>query len=169
MSTPLRLAGVIRESVVDGPGWRFVVFSQGCRHNCEGCQNPQTHDFYGGYMSDVDKIITEIKKDPLLKGVTLSGGDPFEQAENFSVLAKEVHGLGLDVVTYTGYTFEQLYKGMEKNEGWRHLLSETDILIDGKFVLSKKSLNCKFRGSTNQRVIDAKKSLAAGKAVETEI
>lgn len=169
MSTPLRLAGVIRESVVDGPGWRFVVFSQGCRHNCEGCQNPQTHDFNGGYMSDVDKIITEIKKDPLLKGVTLSGGDPFEQAENFSVLAKEVHGLGLDVVTYTGYTFEQLYKGMEKNEGWRHLLSETDILIDGKFVLSKKSLDCKFRGSTNQRVIDAKKSLAAGKAVETEI
>ncbi|MGN0538725.1 MAG: anaerobic ribonucleoside-triphosphate reductase activating protein [Candidatus Fimenecus sp.] len=169
MSTPLRLAGVIRESVVDGPGWRFVVFSQGCRHNCEGCHNPQTHDFNGGYMSDVDKIIGEIKKDPLLKGVTLSGGDPFEQAENFSVLAKEVHALGLDVVTYTGYTFEQLYKGMEKNEGWRHLLSETDILIDGKFVLAKKSLNCKFRGSTNQRVIDAKKSLAAGKAVETEI
>ncbi|MGN0569597.1 MAG: anaerobic ribonucleoside-triphosphate reductase activating protein [Candidatus Fimenecus sp.] len=169
MSTPLRLAGVIRESVVDGPGWRFVVFSQGCRHNCEGCHNPQTHDFNGGYMSDVDKIIGEIKKDPLLKGVTLSGGDPFEQAENFSVLAKEVHALGLDVVTYTGYTFEQLYKGMEKNEGWRHLLSETDILIDGKFVLSKKSLNCKFRGSTNQRVIDPKKSLETGKAVEIEI
>lgn len=169
MSTPLRLAGVIRESVVDGPGWRFVVFSQGCRHNCEGCHNPQTHDFNGGYMSDVDKIIGEIKKDPLLKGVTLSGGDPFEQAENFSVLAKEVHALGLDVVTYTGYTFEQLYKGMEKNEGWRHLLSETDILIDGKFVLAKKSLNCKFRGSTNQRVIDPKKSLETGKAVEIEI
>lgn len=169
MSTPLRLAGVIRESVVDGPGWRFVVFSQGCRHNCEGCHNPQTHDFNGGYMSDVDKIIGEIKKDPLLKGVTLSGGDPFEQAENFSVLAKEVHALGLDVVTYTGYTFEQLYKGMEKNEGWHHLLSETDILIDGKFVLAKKSLNCKFRGSTNQRVIDPKKSLETGKAVEIEI
>ncbi|MGN1161476.1 MAG: anaerobic ribonucleoside-triphosphate reductase activating protein [Candidatus Fimenecus sp.] len=169
MSTPLRLAGVIRESVVDGPGWRFVVFSQGCRHNCEGCHNPQTHDFNGGYMSDVDRIIGEIKKDPLLKGVTLSGGDPFEQAENFSVLAKEVHALGLDVVTYTGYTFEQLYKGMEKNEGWRHLLSETDILIDGKFVLAKKSLNCKFRGSTNQRVIDPKKSLETGKAVEIEI
>lgn len=169
MSTPLRLAGVIRESVVDGPGWRFVVFSQGCRHNCEGCHNPQTHDFNGGYMSDVDRIIGEIKKDPLLKGVTLSGGDPFEQAENFSVLAKEVHALGLDVVTYTGYTFEQLYKGMEKNEGWRHLLSETDILIDGKFILAEKSLNCKFRGSTNQRVIDPKKSLETGKAVEIEI
>lgn len=169
MAAPLRLAGVIRESVVDGPGWRFVVFAQGCPHHCEGCHNPQTHDYNGGYMSDTDKILTEIKKDPLLKGVTLSGGDPFEQAESFSVLANDVHKLGLDVVTYTGYTFEQLFKGMTKNEGWRLLLEETDILIDGKFELSKKSLNCKFRGSTNQRVIDIKKSLAAGKAIETEI
>lgn len=169
MAAPLRLAGVIRESVVDGPGWRFVVFAQGCPHHCEGCHNPQTHDYDGGYMSDTDKILTEIKKDPLLKGITLSGGDPFEQAESFAVLANEVHKLGLDVVTYTGYTFEQLYKGIAKNEGWRHLLEETDILIDGKFELSKKSLNCKFRGSTNQRVIDIKKSLAAGRAIETEI
>lgn len=168
-SVPLRLAGVIRESVVDGPGWRFVVFSQGCIHNCEGCQNPQTHDMNGGYESSVDRLIEEIKKDKLLKGVTLSGGDPFEQAENFSVLAKEVHSLGLDVVTYTGYTFEQLLKGTEKNVGWRHLLEETDILIDGKFELSKKSLECKFRGSTNQRIIDVKRSIAAGKAVETQI
>lgn len=167
--TPLRLAGVIRESVVDGPGWRFVVFSQGCIHHCEGCHNPQTHDPDGGYESSVERIITEVKKDPLLRGVTLSGGDPFLQAENFSVLAKEVHKLGLDVMTYTGYTFEQLYKGMEKNEGWRHLLEETDILVDGKFVLEKKSLECKFRGSTNQRILDSKQSLALGKAVEKEI
>lgn len=167
-STPLRLAGVIRESVVDGPGWRFVVFSQGCPHHCEGCHNPQTHDPDGGYESTVENIINEVKKDPLLKGVTLSGGDPFVQAENFSVLANEVHKLGLDVITYTGYTIEQLMSGMDKNEGWRHLLEETDILVDGKFVLAKKSLNCKFRGSTNQRVIDPKKSIEQGKAVETE-
>ncbi len=169
MATPLRLAGVIRESVVDGPGWRFVVFSQGCKHNCEGCHNPETHDMNGGYESSAERIITEVKKDKLLKGITLSGGDPFEQAENFSVLAKMVHDEGLDVVTYTGYTFEQLYKGMAKNEGWRHLLEQTDILIDGKFELSKKSLNCKFRGSTNQRILDAKKSLKEGIAIEIEI
>lgn len=167
-ATPLRLAGVIRESVVDGPGWRFVVFSQGCPHHCEGCHNPQTHDFDGGYMSTVGNIVKAVKEDPLLKGVTLSGGDPFVQADNFAVLAREVHNLGLDVITYTGYTVEQLMQGMDKNEGWRHLLEETDILVDGKFVLAKKSLNCKFRGSTNQRVIDPKKSIAAGKAVETE-
>lgn len=169
MATPLRLAGVIRESIVDGPGWRFVVFAQGCKHNCEGCHNPETHDMNGGYESSAERIIEAVKADKLLKGVTFSGGDPFEQAENFSVLAKMVHDLGLDVVTYTGYTFEQLYKGMTKNEGWRHLLEQTDILIDGKFVLAKKSLNCKFRGSTNQRVLDSKKSLKTGKAVEIEI
>lgn len=167
--TPLRLAGVIRESVVDGPGWRFVVFSQGCIHHCEGCHNPQTHDPDGGYESSVERIITEVKKDPLLRGVTLSGGDPFEQAENFSVLAREVHKLGLDVMTYTGYTIEQLMKGMEKNAGWRSLLEETDILVDGKFILEKKSLECKFRGSVNQRILDPKKSIELGRAVEIEI
>ncbi len=169
MATPLRLAGVIRESVVDGPGWRFVVFAQGCKHNCEGCHNPETHDMNGGYESSAERIIEAVKQDKLLKGVTFSGGDPFEQAENFSVLARMVHELGLDVVTYTGYTFEQLYKGMAKNEGWQHLLEQTDILIDGRFILAKKSLNCKFRGSTNQRVLDSKKSLETGKAVEIEI
>lgn len=169
MAAPLRLAGVIRESIVDGPGWRFVVFAQGCKHNCEGCHNPETHDMNGGYESSAERIIEAVKADKLLKGVTFSGGDPFEQAESFSVLAKMVHDLGLDVVTYTGYTFEQLYKGMTKNEGWRHLLEQTDILIDGKFVLAKKSLNCKFRGSTNQRVLDSKKSLETGQAVEIEI
>ena len=122
----------------------------------------------------VDEVFDEIIKDKAFYensggGVTFSGGDPFEQAENFSVLAKMVHELGLDIVTYTGYTFEQLYKGMSKNEGWRHLLEQTDILIDGKFELSKKSLNCKFRGSTNQRVLDAKKSLKEGIAIEVEI
>lgn len=169
MATPLRLAGVIRESIVDGPGWRFVVFAQGCRHNCEGCHNPETHDFNGGYESSAERIIEAVKQDKLLKGLTFSGGDPFEQAENFSVLAQMAHEIGLDIVTYTGYTFEQLYKGMAKNEGWRHLLEQTDILIDGKFEMAKKSLNCKFRGSTNQRVLDSKKSLEQGKPVEIEI
>lgn len=81
METALRLAGVIRESIVDGPGWRFVVFAQGCPHHCPGCQNPQTHDFAGGYDSKVGNLIAELRKNPLLSGVTLSGGDPFAQAE----------------------------------------------------------------------------------------
>lgn len=168
-SAQLRLAGVIRESIVDGPGWRFVIFAQGCPHHCEGCHNPQTHSYDGGYLSTVDRLLEEIKKDKLLRGVTLSGGDPFEQAAAFAELAKEVHALGLDVVTYTGYTIEQLLKGMSHNHGWLELLQQTDILIDGKFVLEKKSLNCKFRGSTNQRIIDPKKSLLESRAVEMNI
>lgn len=168
MGTEIRLAGIIRESVVDGPGWRFVIFGQGCPHNCEGCQNPETHDFGGGYISDTDRILKAVSEDPLLSGITLSGGDPFVQAEEFSVLAKGAHDLGLNVVTYTGWTIEQLLAGMENHPGWRKLLEETDILVDGKFDLSQKSLEVKFRGSRNQRVIDAKASIREGKAVEMD-
>ncbi len=168
MGTEIRLAGIIRESVVDGPGWRFVIFGQGCPHNCEGCQNPETHDFGGGYISDTDRILKAVSEDPLLSGITLSGGDPFVQAEEFSVLAKGAHDLGLNVVTYTGWTIEQLLAGMENHPGWRKLLEETDILVDGKFDISQKSLEVKFRGSRNQRVIDAKASIREGKAVETD-
>lgn len=168
MGTEIRLAGIIRESVVDGPGWRFVIFGQGCPHNCEGCQNPETHDFGGGYISDTDRILKAVSEDPLLSGITLSGGDPFVQAEEFSVLAKGAHDLGLNVVTYTGWTIEQLLAGMESHPSWRKLLEETDILVDGKFDISKKSLEVKFRGSRNQRVIDVKASIIEGKAVETD-
>lgn len=168
MGTEIRLAGIIRESVVDGPGWRFVIFGQGCPHNCEGCQNPETHDFGGGYMSDTDRILKAVSEDPLLSGITLSGGDPFVQAEEFSILAKGAHDLGLNVVTYTGWTIEQLLGGMENHPGWRKLLEETDILVDGKFDLNQKSLEVKFRGSRNQRVIDAKASIREGRAVETD-
>ena len=165
----LRLAGVIRESIVDGPGWRFVVFTQGCPHCCEGCQNPQTHDFAGGYLSNTQNLLREIKKDPLLAGITLSGGEPFCQAKPLALLARQVHKLGLNVMAYSGWTFEELWQDKEKHEGWRELLEETDILVDGKFILAEKSLSLKFRGSKNQRVIDAKASMCEGKAIEMEL
>lgn len=168
MDTPIRLAGVIRESVVDGPGWRFVVFVQGCTHNCPGCQNPQTHDLNGGYMSTVENLYAEIKKDPLLRGVTFSGGDPFVCAKEMAVLGDMVHGLGLDIVTYTGYTYEEILKGATEKNGWMRLLEVTDYLIDGRFEIEKLSLELKFRGSSNQRIIDVKKSLESGHAVEIE-
>lgn len=164
----LRLAGVIKESIVDGPGIRFTVFTQGCPHKCKGCHNPQTHDFDGGYESCVENIIEEIKKNPILQGVTLSGGEPFAQAKALTVLAKQVHELGLNIMTYTGYTFEQLTAGFEKHPEWKTLLEETDILVDGPFILEQKSLMLHFRGSKNQRLIDVKKSLEAGKVVDWE-
>lgn len=169
MGVPIRLAGVIRESVVDGPGWRLVVFGQGCPHHCKGCQNPQTHDFDGGYTSNTDNIVEAVKQNPLLAGVTFSGGDPFVQAKEFAQLGKDIHALGLNVITFSGYTIEQLMAGMDKHEGWKELLEQTDVLIDGKFILEQKSLNLRFRGSKNQRAIDPKASIEQGKAVEVEI
>ncbi len=165
----LRLAGVIRESIVDGPGWRFVVFTQGCPHHCEGCQNPQTHDFSEGYLSNTENLLREIKKDPLLAGVTFSGGEPFCQAKPLALLARQVHGLGLNVMTYSGWTFEELWQDRNKREGWQELLEETDILVDGKFVLAEKSLALKFRGSRNQRIIDVKASLREGQTVTMDL
>lgn len=151
----LRVAGIIEESIVDGPGIRLVVFTQGCKHNCIGCHNPETHSFTGGKLIDIDSIVHMVKSNPLLDGITLSGGEPFEQVKECAILAKKVKELGLSVVTYTGYTFEEILK----NRNLRELLIYTDILIDGKFDIRKKSLILKFRGSTNQRIIDVKKYL----------
>ncbi len=155
----IRVAGIIQESIVDGPGIRLVVFTQGCRHNCKGCHNPQTHDFSGGYEISIDEILNILKSNPLLDGITLSGGDPFEQPDSCCYLAEKVRELGLNVVTYTGYTYENLLKKKE----FINLLLNTDILIDGKFELSEKDLTIPFRGSRNQRIIDVKRSLESGK------
>ena len=166
--TKLRLSGVIRESIVDGPGIRLVVFAQGCPHKCKGCHNQGTLDPSGGYDTTVDNIIAAVKQNPLLQGVTLSGGDPFMQAEAFAVLAQEVHKLGLDVVTYTGYTVEQILSGMEACRGWKELLKNTDTLVDGPFILEQRNLMLKFRGSNNQRIIDPIATLELGRAIEKD-
>lgn len=149
----IRIAGIEEESIVDGPGIRLVIFTQGCKHNCIDCHNPETHSFQGGDLIDINQIIQMIKENPLLDGITLSGGEPFEQAYECSLLAKKVRGLGLNIVTYSGYTFEELLKA----EKFRSLLLETDLLVDGRFEINKKSTLLPFRGSTNQRIIDVKK------------
>lgn len=163
----LRIAGTVNDSIVDGPGIRFTIFTQGCPHNCEGCHNPQTHDFNGGTVVDTDELLEKIKGNPLLDGVTFSGGEPFCQADVLAELGKQIKLLGMDIITYTGYTFEQLYESRDKN-GWGELLSVTDYLIDGKFILAQKDWEIKFRGSSNQRYIDCQQSLKQGRAVECE-
>lgn len=167
--TKLRLAGVIRESIVDGPGIRLVVFSQGCPHRCPGCHNPGTHPLDGGYESSVENIVAAVRQNPMLSGVTLSGGDPFAQAEPMAELAAQIHRQGLNIITYTGYTIEQLLHGAGRTPGWKRLLEETDTLIDGPFRMEEKTLLLKFRGSRNQRVIDPAASLREGRAVEKEL
>ena len=163
----LRIAGTVNDSIVDGPGIRLTIFTQGCPHNCKGCHNPQTHDFDGGELVDTDTLLEKIKSNPLLDGVTFSGGEPFCQAQTLAALGAEVKKLGMNVITYTGYTFEQLYKDRDKN-GWEELLAVTDYLIDGPFILEQKDWEIKFRGSSNQRYIDCQASLKEGRAVECE-
>lgn len=165
----IRLAGTVNDSIVDGPGIRYTVFVQGCPHNCEGCHNPQTHDFEGGRLIDTEEILEQIKKNPLLKGVTFSGGEPFCQAAALAALGRKIHALGLNVTTYTGYTIEKLYEGQEEHPEWLSLLEQTDYLIDGPFILSQKSLMLSFRGSKNQRIIDVKQSAVQNQIVLADI
>lgn len=159
MNRQLRIAGIIKESIVDGPGIRLVVFTQGCRHNCPGCHNPNSHSFEGGTLVDISFILQQVKNNPLLDGVTLSGGEPFEQAEILAELAREIKNLGLNIMTYTGYKFEYLLANADAHSGWAELLDQTDILVDGRFDIEKKNLLLRFRGSENQRIIDVRKSL----------
>lgn len=158
----LRLSGIINESIVDGPGLRFVIFAQGCPHHCDGCHNPQTFDPKGGYEEEIDKILQKIKSNPLLQGVTFSGGEPFMQAKSFSLLAKKIHEMNLNVMSYTGYLFEDLLKKPD----FKELLQNVDILVDGPFIKEKKNLMLKFKGSENQRIIDIKKSFKENKVIE---
>jgi anaerobic ribonucleoside-triphosphate reductase activating protein len=164
----LRLAGVVRESIVDGPGIRMTVFVQGCPHHCKGCHNAHTWPFDGGYLSTVDRIIEEAKKDKLLKGITLSGGEPFTQAKALTILAKEARAIGLNVFCYTGYTFEQLCGAFDEHPEYRDLLEQCDWLVDGRFVEEEMSLMLHFRGSRNQRILDVPRSLEKGEAVLSE-
>lgn len=165
MPSELKIAGIARESIVDGPGIRLVVFAQGCRHNCPGCHNPATHSFEGGTAMSMESILEALRANPLLDGITLSGGEPFEQAEGFAELAFQSGLLGLHVMTYTGYTYEQILAGSVTRPAWSSLLAHTDILVDGPFELEKRNLLLKFRGSENQRLIDVKKTRAFGKIV----
>ena len=161
-SDKLRIAGVQKESIVDGPGIRYVVFTQGCPHHCKGCHNPQTHDFNGGKEVSINDLVSDIKKNPMIKGVTISGGEPFFQAKQVSKLIDNLQDKNYDYMVYTGYKYENLLENANENNGYMDLLSRTDILMDGKFVEELKNENTIFRGSTNQRAIECKNSLETG-------
>ena len=160
------ISGYAPNSITDGPGLRFGVFCQGGNHHCPGCQNPETHEFGVGTKVDVEDIYKMIKKDPIVRGVTFSGGEPFDQAEGFYHLAKLLKADGYELAAYSGYTYEQLTRNTEDYK--YKLLSLLDILVDGPFVLAKRSLSAGFRGSTNQRVLNIPASLANGKATWEE-
>ena len=160
----LDLSGIVSDSIVDGPGIRTTIFCQGCPHHCEGCHNLETWDFGCGTTVPVEDLVDVVKANPLCRGVTFSGGEPFAQAAGFAKLARLLKEKGYEVASYSGYTFEELLEGSDDQKA---LLAAIDILIDGPFVLAERSLEIAFRGSRNQRILDVQKSLAAGKAVPT--
>ena len=160
----IRVNGIIEESIVDGPSIRYVIFTQGCYHNCEGCHNPETHSSDGGYLLSFDKILNTVKENPLIFGVTFSGGEPMLHAETLSKLCDELKKLGKDIMVYSGYTFEEIIKDTSMKE----LLEKCDLLVDGKFDIQQKNLLLRFRGSSNQRIIDVKKSLLENEVILSE-
>lgn len=164
----IRIAGTVNDSIVDGNGLRYTIFVQGCPHHCKGCHNPQTHSFDGGKEVSISDLFETITSNTLLDGVTFSGGEPFAQAKPLVELADLVkQNTNLNIVTYTGYTFENIITS--NNPDWIALLNSTDILIDGKFTEDLKSYELRFRGSSNQRYIDVKQSLLQHKVVLADI
>jgi len=163
--TLLRIADTIQDSIVDGPGFRFVVFTQGCLRHCPECHNPHTWDPAGGKEVTVDSLYKTLSSNPLTDGITLSGGEPYLQAAACAELAQKAKAGGFNVWCYSGYTFEEILEIGKTDSGFKSLLEATDVLIDGMFLIEEKSLTLKWRGSQNQRVIDVRKSLESGEVV----
>ena len=162
----IRLYGTVNDSIVDGPGLRYVIFTQGCLHHFPGCHNPDSHAIDGGYIEDTEQCLLEIDQNPLLDGVTLSGGEPFLQATALIHFVQKVKKRHLHVMIYSGYTFEEI---LELGDEEKKLLSLCDTLVDGKFILSLKSMELLYKGSSNQRIIDIQASLKTHMVIEQEI
>lgn len=160
----INYAGIIKESIVDGEGMRYVIFVQGCPHHCNGCHNPETWDFVEKKSIDIDTVLREVGSDSLLQGITFSGGEPFCQVNELAKLARAIRKEFpfFDIWSFSGYTFEELYHDASK----RPLLNEIDVLVDGRFILKERDISLRFRGSKNQRLIDVPKSLLMGEAVQ---
>lgn len=154
----LNVSGYVEESIVDGPGLRFVLFLQGCPHHCKGCHNEHTWSFDINKQMTCEEVYELIETNHITKGVTISGGEPMCQSEELIPLVKMCKMQGYDVIVYTGYKYEDI--------AGNALLNFVDYVVDGKFELEKKSLNCLYRGSTNQRIIDVKASRLTNVVIE---
>ena len=156
----IRIFGTVEDSIVDGPGIRYSVFTQGCPHHCPGCHNPESHAFDAGEVRDTAELVEVMGRNPLLDGITLSGGEPMCQPDACRELAEAAHALRMNVWCYTGYTWEQLHQ--ENDPARMALLHAVDVLVDGPFLLAERSLELKFCGSRNQRLIDMNRTRETG-------
>ena len=156
----LQVAGFLDNSLVNGVGLRSVVFVSGCKHNCEGCQNKEMQSFCYGDKVSLEDILKRIESNmPLIRGITFSGGEPLEHIEELRILAEKIKNLGLNIWCYTWYTFEYIKEEIKINTELKKLMELVDVLVDGKYDRSRKDASLKYRGSSNQRIIDVKKSL----------
>lgn len=161
-ASKIRLASSLDfDSIVDGPGLRIVLWTQGCPHHCKGCHNPQTWDYTGGKLFDINELIEQIENSHLQDGLTLSGGEPFEQVEALIPIVKAAKQKGLNVWSFSGY----LYENLLQDELKKQLLELLDVLVDGRFIESQKDFRLWFKGSKNQRIIDVQKSLLNNKVI----
>lgn len=162
----IRLAADLQtDSIVDGPGLRAVLWTQGCGHHCKGCQNPQTWSFDGGGLVPIDMVLDAIDELEYQDGITFSGGDPMYQVEACNIIADYAKKKGLNIWVYTGFTYEEVLELSKKDKTYMDFLSKIDVLVDGRFILKERDMNLLFRGSRNQRLIDMKKTLESGSIV----
>lgn len=160
----IQVAGFLDNSLVNGKGLRSVVFVSGCHHACPGCHNKPMQDFNYGDQINISEVFSRIKGNiPIIRGVTFSGGEPFEQPRALTVLAEKIKDEGLDIWCYTGYTFEEILKSSDQDK--INLLHKVDVLIDGKFKRDLMKDAPKYTGSKNQRIIDVMESLKNKKVV----
>jgi len=166
MNVKVRMASEMQvDSIVDGEGIRAVIWFQGCPHKCLGCHNPESHDFNAGFEMNLSDLLTQIEQLENQSGITLSGGEPMMQPEASLVIVQTAKNFGMSVWCWSGFTFEELLTMSETKPIYIDLLNSIDVLVDGKFVLEKKSLNIKFRGSSNQRILDLKASMEEKRAI----
>ena len=165
----MKIAGLVQDSIVDGPGLRFAVYTQGCDFKCDNCHNPVTWDPDGGTEISTDELIKQMCSNPLTDGLSLSGGEPLMQTEECIRLAAAAREKGLNVWLFTGYDFDEIMILIASKPNVKELIELTDVLIDGRYIHSKRSLALRWRGSSNQRVLDTAKSLEKGQAVELEM
>ena len=167
----MKVAGFYDESISNGIGWRAVLFVSGCPHNCPGCHNKIAQDYNYGEDYDQEKLINKIKENSILRGITISGGEPLckeniAEVNNFIDAVKKERP-NFDVWGYSGYTFEELQN--RKDEETDKLLKKIDVLVDGRFIEERKNPEIRFRGSDNQRLLDVPKCLKENKIVELDI
>ncbi len=156
----MKVMNIIHDSIVDGAGFRSVVFFAGCPHHCRGCHNPQSWNIKNGTNMTKAEIFEELMQNELTQ-ITFSGGEPFLQSTKIAPLAKSLKQEGKNIWCYTGFSFETLVA----NPKYLQLLTQIDVLVDGQFQLEKRDISLLYKGSSNQRIIDVKRSLQEGNVV----